>query len=110
MIGALSVEADPKAVEWMRSHIADVRVIAYDVQRCCGGGKICTVSVRERRRKDDRRHFATAVLGDGTKLLVDCRAARRLPPRLVLTVRGFGPFRRLDLEFSGEEWGALLYD
>jgi hypothetical protein len=95
----------------MRSHvIEEPRVLAYDVKRCCGGGKICTVSIRERSRKDDRREFATATLSDGTTLLVDRRAARRLPPRFGLTVRGLGPFKRLDLELSGEQWGDLLYD
>jgi len=66
--------------------------------------------VRELSPKDERREFATAVLGDGTRLLVDRRAARRLPSRFGLTVRGLGPFKRLDLDLSGEEWGALLYD
>jgi hypothetical protein len=50
------------------------------------------------------------VLGDGTRLLVDRRAARRLPSRFGLTVRGLGPFKRLDLQLTGEQWGALLYD
>jgi len=95
----------------MKSHATnEPRVIAYDVARCCGGGKICSVSVREHTPKDDRRDFVTAVLGDGTRLLVDQHAARRLPSRFGLTVRGLGPFRRLDLELSGEQWGALLYD
>ncbi|HSS93365.1 MAG TPA: hypothetical protein VLR46_05165 [Candidatus Dormibacteraeota bacterium] len=110
LIGAFHVEADQGAKDWMRIHAADERVIAFDVTRCCGGGKICTVSVRQRRRQDDRRDFATAVLGDGTRLLVDRRAARRLPARFRLTVRGSGPFRRLDLELTGDQWGALLYD
>src|SRR6266849_2736730 len=80
MIGAFRVQADPSAQEWIRNHSSEQpRVIAYDVKRCCGGGKLCTVSVRERRRSDDRRDFATAVLEDGTRLLVDRRAARRLP-------------------------------
>ena len=105
------MEADASAQAWMRSHATDdLRVIAYDVRRCCGGGKLCTVSVRERRRKGDRRDYATAVLADGTRLLVDSRAARRLPSRFGLTVRGLGPFKRLDLALSSEQWGALLYD
>jgi hypothetical protein len=107
----LRVEADPQAEEWMRAHSTEEpRVIAYDVHRCCGGGKICTVGVRERSRKDEGRDYATAVLGDGTRLLVDRRAARRLPPRFGLTVRGVGPFKKLDLELTGEQWGELLYD
>jgi hypothetical protein len=111
VIAAFRVDTDPSADEWMRSHAtAEPRVIAYDVKRCCGGGKLCTVSVRERSRKDDRRDYATAVLADGTRLMIDRRAARRLPSRFGLTVRGLGPFRRLDLDLSGEQWGALLYD
>jgi hypothetical protein len=111
VIAAFRVDADPSAEEWMRSHNTEKpRVIAYDVKRCCGGGKLCMVSVRERSRDDDRRDYATAVLADGTQLMVDRRAARRLPSRFGLTVRGRGPFRRLDLQLSGEQWGALLYD
>jgi len=111
VIGAFRVEADSGAQEWLRSHASvEPRVIAYDVTRCCGGGKICTVSVREPSHKDDRRGYITAVLGDGTRLLVDRRAARRLPSRFGLTVRGLGPFKRLDLQLTGEQWGALLYD
>lgn len=111
MIAAFRVDVDPNAEQWMRSHITEEpRVIAYDVKRCCGGGKLCMVSVRERSRKDDQRDYATAVLADGSKLMVDRRAALRLPSRFGLTMRGLGPFRRLDLELSGEQWGALLYD
>jgi hypothetical protein len=111
VIGALRVEADSSAQEWLRAHVTDEpRVISYDVTRCCGGGKICNVSVRERSRADDRSSYVTAVLGDGTRLLVDRRAARRLPSRFGLTVRGLGPFKRLDLQLTAEQWGALLYD
>jgi hypothetical protein len=111
MTGVLRADADPQAEDWMRSHASkEPLVIAYDVARCCGGGKICSVSVRERSPKDERRDYVSAVLGDGTRLLVDQRAARRLPPRFGLTVRGLGPFKHLDLELTGEQWGALLYD
>jgi hypothetical protein len=111
VIGALRVEADAHAEEWIRTHATEQpRVIAYDVHRCCGGGKLCSVTVRTQSRNDHRRDFVTAVLSDGTSLLVDRRAARRLPSRFGLTVRGLGPFKRLDLELSGEQWGTLLYD
>jgi len=111
VIGAFRVEADPRAQEWMRVHATkEPRVIAYDVNHCCGGGRLCMVSVRRPSEKDRGRDYVTGVLGDGTTLLVDRRAARRLPSRFRLTVRGIGPFRRLDLDLSGEEWGVLLYD
>jgi hypothetical protein len=38
------------------------------------------------------------------------RAAARLPNRFGLTVRGFGPLKKLDLVLDGEQWGRLLYD
>ena len=105
------VAADEGARRWMAMHPArGPRVIAYDVHRCCGGGKICQVSVREKSRGDDLRQFATGVLEDGTTLLVDHRAAARLPAHFGLTVRGVGPLKHLDLDLAGEEWGTLLYD
>ena len=39
----------------------------------------------------------------------DPRAAARLPERIGLTVRGGGPFRRLDLDLEPDQWGDLLY-
>ena len=85
-------------------------MIAYEVKRCCGGATICNVRVRGRTRSDDIDSYATAVLEDGTRFLVDPRAAARLPSRFALTVRGLGPLKHLDLVLDGEQWGALLYD
>jgi hypothetical protein len=64
--------------------------------------------VRDLSRKDNPEDFATGALEDGTKLLIDRRAAARLPTRFGLTVRGFGRLKHLDLE--AEQWGTLLYD
>jgi hypothetical protein len=49
-------------------------------------------------------------MDDGTKFLIDRRAAARLPSHFGLTVRGLGPLRHLDLALEGEQWGTLLYD
>ncbi|MHB8613636.1 MAG: hypothetical protein ACYDAL_14610 [Candidatus Dormibacteraceae bacterium] len=107
----LHIEADADVRAWLDSHPSpEPRVIAYDVTRCCGGGKICSVRVRGRSRTDDLDNYATALLEDGTQFLVDRRAASRLPSRFALTVRGRGPFRHLDLDLDGEQWGVLLYD
>jgi hypothetical protein len=58
-------------------------------------------------RKGD---YVPATMDDGTPLLIDRRAAARLPATFGLTVRGLGPLRHLDLDLDGEQWGRLLYD
>jgi hypothetical protein len=68
------------------------------------------VTIRPKSQKDDPQQFATGALDDGTKFLIDRRAAARLPSRFGLTLRGIGPLKHLDLELEGEQWGALLYD
>ena len=105
------LNADPSAREWLDSHPLEApRVIAYDIHRCCGGGKICQVKVRELSRADDPDEYASGVMDDGTRFLIDRRAAARLPSRFGLTVRGLGPLKHLDLDLEGEQWGTLLYD
>jgi hypothetical protein len=105
------VEADAAARAWMEAHPSPgPLVLAFKVSRCCGGGRICTVQVREQSRKDDLSGHAPAEIGEGAKLLVDPRAAARLPKRFGLTVRGFGALKHLDLVLDGEQWGRLLYD
>ena len=105
------IQADASARAWLDSHrLGEPRIISYDVKRCCGGGRICIVQVREQSRRDDRRTYVTAALEDGTRILVDRRAAERLPSRFRLTVRGLGPLKHLELDLDGEQWGALLYD
>ncbi len=105
------VQADAKAREWLDLHpAAGPRVIAYDVHRCCGGGKICQVNVRDLSRKDNPDDYATGALEDGTRFLIDRRAAARLPTRFSLTVRGIGRLKHLDLDLEAEQWGTLLYD
>ncbi|TMG67503.1 MAG: hypothetical protein E6H86_05295 [Chloroflexi bacterium] len=103
------VEADAPARSWLDSHPAAAYVIAYDVHRCCGGGKICQVQVRKLTERDKTDHFVSASLDDGTRFLIDRRAAARLPRRFGLTVRGFGRMKHLDLSLQGDQWGELLY-
>ena len=105
------VDVDAAAREFLDSHPATgPRLIAYAVKRCCGGGKICTVQVRDASRREDVSRHTPIALADGAELLVDPRAAARLPLRFGLTVRGFGPLKHLDLVLNGEQWGTLLYD
>ena len=65
--------------------------------------------MRSRPRSDDGDAYVKATLDDGAEILIDCRAAARLPARFGLTMVGIGPFRRLDLELDPEDWGTLLY-
>jgi hypothetical protein len=105
------VEPDAAARAWMEAHPSlGPRVLAFKVSRCCGGGRICTVQVREQGRKDDLSSHTPAAIGDGAALLLDPRAAARLPARFGLTVRGLGALKHLDLVLSSEQWGRLLYD
>jgi hypothetical protein len=105
------LEADAGARQWLDSHpSARARVIAQNIHRCCGGGKICQVTIRERSRKDDPDKYAAGTLDDGTRFLIDRRVAARLPSRFRITVRGVGPLKHLDLDLDGEQWGALLFD
>jgi hypothetical protein len=110
MLLAFEVVADDQAGAWLVNHpSALTRVIRYDVHRCCGGGKLCRVTVRTVSRAERTADYISASLPDGSEILVDHRAAKRLPARFGLTVRGIGPFKHLDLDLSGEEWGELLY-
>ncbi len=109
MTPPIHVEADDRARAWLAAHPSDRRkVIAFDVHRCCGGGKLCLVKVRERAKSDQPADYVEAEL-HGAPVLVDRRAARRLPVRFGLTVRGIGRFKHLDLDLTPEQWGELLY-
>ena len=105
------IDADAAARAWLVSHPSqEPRVITYEVHRCCGGGRICQVQIREQSRHDAIDRYPAAEMRDGSKIAIDPRAAARLPSRFRLTVRGLGPFKHLDLDLDGEQWGALLYD
>lgn len=109
---SFEVEADAAAQEWLESHpCAAPRRLDYEVTLCCGGGRIRRIHVDSPKvAKDPGDHVAAPLGEDGAVLLIDRRAAARLPSRFGLTVSGFGPFRHLDLDMTPEQWGALLYD
>ena len=104
------LEVDAEARRWLDAHpCAEALVIDYDVHRCCGGGKICSVNVRALSEKDDPLEYARGARTDGKDVLVDPRAAARLPERFGLTVRGVGRWKHLDLRLEPDQWGDLLY-
>ncbi len=103
------IELDDRAREWVRRHPDERRlVIGYYERRCCGGGKVCDVSVRAEKRSE-RHELVRVGSVEGRELLLDRRIANRLPRRLPLTVRGIGPLRGLSLALEGEDWAQLLY-
>jgi hypothetical protein len=104
------LHADAAAKGWLQAHEqAEPLVIAYEVHRCCGGGKICQVKVRRMSSDDEPAAYASGVTDDGGRVLIDKRAASRLPARFGVTVRGLGPLKHLDLDLEAEDWGELLY-
>ena len=104
------VDVDESARAWLEAHERPAAlVIDYDVHRCCGGGKICEVNVRARPTAGESRSYTRAQTADGTSLLIDSRATRRLPRRFTLTVTGVGRWKHLDLQLAPEEWGDLLW-
>jgi hypothetical protein len=105
----LEVKPDRLAQAWIDARPAHDWLVAYDIHRCCGGGKICRVSVRPLSAHDDPEQHVAASLPGGARIMIDGPAARRLPSRFGLTVRGRGPFKHLDLELTGDQWGELLY-
>jgi hypothetical protein len=105
------VAADAPGRAWLDSHPSSgPLVIAFDVKRCCGGAKLCMVSIRGWKPRDKESDYVPALLDGGPALLIDRRAAGRLPARFGLTLRGRGPLKHLDLVLESEEWGSLLYD
>lgn len=102
------IELDEHAREMVAAHPASSWAIDYEVHRCCGGGKICEVKVRELGVTERRDGYIRTTGGGGAQFLIDPRAARRLPAGVLLTVRGRSK-KQLDLVLSGEEWGELLY-
>ncbi len=104
------LEIDTKAQEWLAARPRpDALVIEYEVHRCCGGGKICQVNVRAQSVRDDLTEYARGESVDGIEVLIDRRAAARLPHRFGLTVRGVGRWKHLDLQLDPEGWGDLLW-
>jgi hypothetical protein len=103
------VELDAPADDWIRRQPGHRPiVVAFSVTRCCGGTKVCDVRVRLGIPARGAGTYTQIGTVAGRDLLVDSRIARALPRRIPITVRGLAR-KRLSLDFSGEEWGRLLY-
>ena len=105
----MEITLEAKAREWLAAKGWRALAVRYEAKRCCGGGKICLVRVEEQ-KGNGRESDVRWQLPGGMEVSIDARAARRLPARFVLGLRGWGRFRHLEPALSGEQWGALLYD
>lgn len=104
---------DNAAEAWLEQHSEVSRLyIALESTRCCYGG-VFDVQIRSGVAPTHRgtRNAHWLLLGDvrGCQVFLDARLSDRMPGQVPLTARGVGPFRHLQLELSGEQWGELLY-
>jgi hypothetical protein len=106
---------DRPARAWLAVHPeASQLFITYLSSRaCCTGVRVCDVRIRldlglTHRGGDD---VSWSPLGkvEGRDVFIDARLIERMPRRLLLTGRGVGPFRHLDLELTAEQWAEVLY-
>jgi hypothetical protein len=110
----VEVSANPDARAWLAEHPEVSRLfIAFMSSRaCCSGARVCDVRVRVDVASSRRANTATWIeFGnvEGRDVLLDARLVERMPAQVRLIVRGIGPFRRLDLDLTGEQWAELLY-
>ncbi len=110
-----ALSADDQARRWLDEHPrASGLCIAYMSSRaCCSGARVCDVRIRvdTTPTQSDARDSSWIRIGSlgGRDVYIDARLIDRIPPRLRFTQRGVGPFRRLDLDLSGEQWADILY-
>lgn len=106
---------DLEARDWLSRHQKASRLyIAFMSSRaCCSGAQVCDVRVRVEATTSQPaiRSASWITLGSvhGYEVMLDSRLADRMPSQIRFTKRGVGPFQRLDLDFSGEQWADMLY-
>ncbi|MFI5286567.1 MAG: hypothetical protein ACHQ4F_09625 [Candidatus Dormibacteria bacterium] len=106
---------DLQARHWLSEHQDASRLyIAFMSSRaCCSGTQVCDVRVRVEATTSQPaiRGASWIKLGSvqGREVMLDSRLADRMPSQIRFIQRGVGPFRRLDLHFSSEQWADMLY-
>jgi hypothetical protein len=106
---------DRAARGWLEEHPeASLLFIAFESTRLRRSGvRLGDVRIRVDTASSRRQPQETAwlALGDmhGRAVLLDARLRECMPRQVPLTARGLGPFRHLELDLSGEQWGELLY-
>jgi hypothetical protein len=111
----VEVSADRGARGWLAQHpeITRLFITFMSSRACCSGARVCDVRVRAdvgaSRRANAVSMWTSVGSVEGREVLLDARLVERMPAQPRLTVRGLGPFRRLDLDLTGEQWAELLY-
>jgi len=106
---------DRSAAGWLEQHPKALCLfIAFESTRLRRSGvRLRDIRVRVHAARSRREALKTAwlPLGDmhGRAVLLDARLRESMPRQVPLTTRGLGPFRHLELDLSGEQWGELLY-
>jgi hypothetical protein len=111
----ITFSVDDRARVWFEGHpdVSRLFTSLMSTRSCCSGARMC--DVRMRVNVDSSRHanaLATWIPKgrvEGCDVFIDARLVERMPAHTRLTARGLGPFRRLDLDLTGEQWGELLY-
>jgi hypothetical protein len=111
----VETSANREARAWLADHpeVSDLFITFMSSRACCSGARVCNVRVCVSAESSRRSNAATTwtMIGhvEGRAVQVDSRLIERMPRCVPLTVRGVGPFRRLDLDLTGEQWAELLY-
>lgn len=110
----VEISANGKARGWLDEHpeVSRLFITFMSSRACCSGARVCDVRVRVDVASSRRANAAAwTEFGrvESREVLLDTRLIERMPAQVGLTVRGIGPFSRLDLDLSGEQWAELLY-
>jgi hypothetical protein len=120
MIGApvrqrLALGVDASAERWLDVHpqVSQLFIAYLSSRACCSGARVCDVRIRvdidATTRARERNSWSALGRVAGRDVFIDTRLVGRMPAHLQFIERGFGPFRHLDLDLTGEQWADVLY-
>ena len=110
-VADFKIELDPLADQWLETHQTYSRiVITFSVTRCCGGPPVRDVRLRVDRLEEARRGgFVRIGCVADRDVYLDHRLMKTMPRRIPITLHRSLGRQHLILDFSGEQWGRLLY-
>jgi hypothetical protein len=111
----LALAVDASAQRWLDDHpgVSQLFITYLSSRACCSGARVCDVRIRVDidATTRSREHASWSAIGrvDDRDVFIDTRLVGRMPAQLCFIERGFGPFRHLDLDLTGEQWADVLY-